>query len=175
MRKTIFLLCSILLLLGACQKVKNPDKPENLIPESKMVDILTDLSVMYAARNYNKSLFERTGITPSDEIYTKYGIDSLQFERSNNFYSSNYVKYEGIYNAVKARLELMQQSLDSIYEIEREMEDSIFKDSLNQDSLRASKDSLLLDSLKSSRIRDRRRPGAKDSLILPPSTLDSLL
>lgn len=174
MRKTIFLLFSLFLLLGACQNVENPDKPENLIPESKMVDVLTDLSIMYAARNYNKSLFERTGITPSEEIYTKYEIDSLQFERSNDYYSNNYVQYEGIYNAVKARLELMQKSLDSIYEIEREMEDSVSIDSLQQDSLRFSKDSLKLDSIKTSRFRDRRRPGVKDSLILPPSTLDAL-
>ena len=34
------------------------DKPKNLISEDKMVDILTEMSLVNAARNYNKILLK---------------------------------------------------------------------------------------------------------------------
>ncbi|UJH90525.1 DUF4296 domain-containing protein [Antarcticibacterium sp. 1MA-6-2] len=41
------------LLALSCQDIEKVERPENLIPESKMVEVLTDLSLMISARNFN--------------------------------------------------------------------------------------------------------------------------
>ena len=89
----------------SCQDVQKTEKPDDLIPEDKMIDVLTELSLVHAARNYNKFKLENTGINPDEYIYEKFDIDSLQFEKSNDYYSEQYTQYERIYDSVKVRLQ----------------------------------------------------------------------
>lgn len=151
-----------------------------------MIDILTELTLVQAARNYNKSKLEDMGITPDTYIYEKFGIDSLQFERSTEWYAENYVQYDRIYDSVKARIEIMKKRIDSTLERERRIEDSLKlarRDSIRKlDSLGINTDSLkALDSLELSRdsiMEAKRRRSQKDSLRLPPSisiSRDSIL
>ena len=142
----IFFLVFLSFLIS-CQDVKKVEKPEDLIPEDKMIDVLTELSLVHAARNYDKSRLEQTGIDPEVYIYEKFGIDSLQFKRSNAYYADQYQQYERMYDSVKIRLQVMKSKLDSIRDIEIRIEDSIKlakKDSLNKigDSLDVDQDSL---------------------------------
>ena len=151
------------MVFSACQSVEETKKPDNLIAEDKMVEVLTEISIMTSARNFNKRKFEATGIKPEEYIYEKFGIDSLQFERSNAFYAANYMQYENIYRQVKENLQGMKDKLDSIREVERKVNDSILAakeglDSLQVDSLRVRSDSLKLE-------QDRK----SDSLINPRS------
>ena len=144
--------------------MQKTEKPDDLIPEDKMIDVLTELSLVHAARNYNKFKLENTGINPDEYIYEKFDIDSLQFEKSNDYYSEQYTQYERIYDSVKARLQIMKSRLDSIREVEVRIEDSIKrvkKDSLRmKDSLNVEVDSIggIPDDLKVNR----------DSLVMPP-------
>ena len=148
----------------SCQDLKKTEKPEDLIPQDKMVDVLTEMSLMYAARNYNKQKLENTGIKPDKYIYEKFDIDSLQFERSNDYYSEQYAQYEQIYDSVKMRLQVLKTRLDSIREREVKIEDSIKlaqKDSIKAlDSTEI--DSTKVDSLELKGSGDRTR--RKDSL-----------
>lgn len=132
-----------------------------------MIEVLTELSLLHAARNYNKFKLEETGINPEDYIYEKFDIDSLQFERSNNYYSEQYTDYERIYDSVKVRIQRMKNRLDSIREVEIKIEDSIKlaqKDSIKVlDSLGINKDSLR------SKIREIKKE-RQDSL-LPPARM----
>lgn len=130
----------LLIFSVSCQDLKKSDKPEDLIPESKMIDVLTELSLLHAARNYNKQMLEETGVDMDTYIYEKFDIDSLQFERSNNWYSEQYSQYESIYDSVKTRLQVMKNKLDSLREIEVRIQDSIKNP--RKESVR------LLDSLK---------------------------
>ncbi|SDR79286.1 protein of unknown function [Christiangramia echinicola] len=173
--RLVFLL--LIFVSFSCQDLKTTEKPEDLIPEEKMVDVLTEMALLHAARNYNKQKLEETGIKPDEYIYEKYDIDSLQFEKSNNYYAEQYSDYERIYDSVKVRLQIMKSRLDSLRDIEIKIEDSIklsrkdslkIKDSLEVDSLKV--DSLKIDSLKIKRldkVRNRR-----DSLIAPPVKLN---
>ena len=169
--KLVFIL--LLLVSFSCQDLETTEKPEDLIPEDKMVDVLTEMALLHAARNYNKQKLEGTGIKPNEYIYDKYGIDSLQFEKSNNYYAEQYNQYERIYDSVKIRIQIMKTRLDSLRDIEIKIEDSIklarkdslrSTDSLEVDTLKV--DSLKIDSLKLRRM-DRLRK-RKDSLIAPP-------
>ncbi|HSP12052.1 MAG TPA: DUF4296 domain-containing protein [Salegentibacter sp.] len=139
-----------ILIFAGCQNVEKTEKPDNLIAEDKMVEVLTEISIMTSARNFNKRKFESTGIKPEVYIYEKFGIDSLQFERSSDFYAANYDQYENIYSRVKENLQVMKVKLDSIRDVERRINDSILAadgglDSLQIDSLRIENDSLELE------------------------------
>ena len=164
----------LLILSVSCQDLKRSEKPKDLIPEDKMIDVLTEISLLHAARNFNKQKLEETGINTDTYIYEKFNIDSLQFERSSNWYSEQYTQYEGIYDSVKNRVQVMKNKLDSLREIEVKIEDSIkqFKrDSIEAlDSLKVNpklRDSLKKDSIKRKDFEDLKRK-RKDSLIEPP-------
>lgn len=130
----------------SCQDVERTEKPDDLIPEEKMVEVLTELSLLHAARNYNKNLLEETGLNPTTHLWNKYDIDSLQFVRSSDYYSENYRQYEQIYDQVKERLELLKVTYDSIREEEERIQDSL-KAQEPQDSISAPKVRIREDSL----------------------------
>ncbi|TBW30084.1 DUF4296 domain-containing protein [Gramella sp. KN1008] len=165
--KNIILLLLVVFSVS-CQDLKKTEKPDDLIPEDKMIEVLTELSLLHAARNYNRSKLEETGIRPEEYIYEKFNIDSLQFERSNNFYAEQYTDYERIYDSVKVRIQRMKTRLDSLREVEVKREDSIKmaeKDSLKVlDSLGIDTDSLR------SEIKEKKKLRA-DSLLPPPALM----
>ncbi|GAB2760749.1 DUF4296 domain-containing protein [Salinimicrobium soli] len=115
----------LLVLLISCQDIKKSPKPENLISEDKMVEILTDLALLHGARSYNKNLLQEKGIIPSEYIREKYNIDSTRFRISNNYYTENYKQYQKMYSQVKENLEQLRVKYDSIREQEEEKQDSI--------------------------------------------------
>lgn len=131
----------------SCQDIERTEKPEDLIPKEKMVDIITELYLLNGARTYNKELLEESGIVPNEYIRNKYNIDSLQLVRSNNYYAENYKEYEAIYLKVKEKMDSLQIYYDTLrVEIERRR-DSIRrlnpKDSLKRIKERALKDSII--------------------------------
>lgn len=117
----------LLILLGGimgCQNVHQPRKPKNLISKDKMADILTQAYLANAARSVdNKSITER-GIEMDSLIYIRFGVDSLQFARSNAYYSANVNAYIEIFQNVEKRLVIVEKTLDSLREIQRK-KDSI--------------------------------------------------
>lgn len=163
----------ILIFLGSCQDLERSEKPEDLIPEAKMIDVLTEISLLHAARNYNKQKLEVTGVDPDTYIYEKFNIDSVQLEQSSDWYSEQYNQYERIYDSVKARLQIMKTRLDSVRDAEIKIEDSINtvkKDSVAAlDSLKVddSKKGFEIDSLKQKELEESIKE-RRDSLITPP-------
>lgn len=170
----------------SCQEIDKADKPDNLIPEDKMIDILTELSIVNAARNFNKQKLEDLGINPDEYIYNKYKIDSLQFERSSDYYADNYLEYDRMYDSVKVRVERLKTKLDSLRDIEIAIRDSIAavkKDSTKvADSLRdiVKMDSLDIEKFMKERFKakdsmfkkkDSLKLKKNDSLIAPPQLI----
>lgn len=115
----------ILLFLISCQDIQRTPKPDNLIPEDKMVDVLTEIALLHGARSYNKSLMEEKGIDAYPYLMEKFKIDSVQLVRSNNYYAENYKQYKKIYDRVKLRLEVLLEEYDSLREVEERRQDSI--------------------------------------------------
>lgn len=102
--RIIAFIFGILLLVSGCgdEAVK---KPDNLIEKDKMVDIIYDLSLVEAIRSQRPTVFEKNNINPNTYIYKKYGIDSLQFAKSNEYYASDIKGYKKIYEEVSKRLQ----------------------------------------------------------------------
>lgn len=130
MKKIVFAL-GFLLLLACAEKVV--EKPENLIPKDKMIDILHDLALLNATRTTIGTKMEDMGVETMEFLYNRYQIDSLQFSQSDLYYASIPVEYQAIYTAVEARLEArvkaMEESAairtDSIRKATEKRQDSI--------------------------------------------------
>ena len=142
MKQSIFFIILTLGLFG-CQDVKQPEKPKNLIAKDKMVDILLETYLANAARSIdNKSIISK-GIKMDSLVYKKFGIDSLQFVKSNSYYAADINTYIKIVQEVEARLTGMQQKMDSI-RADNKRKDSIgkqkFEDKKNAEPV---KDSLI--------------------------------
>lgn len=117
----------LIVLVGflSCQNVKTPEKPEDLIAKDKMVDILTEAYLANAARSVdNKSIISK-GIKIDTIVYKNFGIDSLQFAKSNAYYSADVNAYIELFQKVEAKLNAMQTKMDSIQQMEKEKKDSI--------------------------------------------------
>ncbi len=113
-----------------CQDVKYPDEPENLIDTQTMVSIYTDTYLANASKRFNRTILLREGVELEQYIYKKYGVDSLQFEQSNAFYTSDIDLYKSMFEQVQDSLEVYIRITDSIIEVQKE------KEARRRDSLR---------------------------------------
>ena len=88
------------------------EKPDNLIPLEEMTNIIYDMAVLNAAKEINSQILSEYIKQPSDFIFRKYGIDSIQYTKSDLYYASVPAEYDKIYNAVKLRLEKEKSEID---------------------------------------------------------------
>ncbi len=100
--------CCILISCG--EEVIN--KPENLIPPSKMAEILYDVALINAAKSTNPRILKENNIEVMSFIYRKYAIDSARFIDSDIYYASKPLEYEAIYREVEARLEGNKEDME---------------------------------------------------------------
>lgn len=102
MKKVIFLTLFSLLI---CCNEKVIEKPKDLISKDQMALILYDLAIINAAKTTNPKYLIDRNFEAMPFIFNKYGIDSIQFVRSDIYYASIPDEYESIYKVVEARLE----------------------------------------------------------------------
>jgi|SRR5690625_2331940 len=112
----ISLLIALPLLILGCQKIENTPKPENLIPEDKMVEILVDLAKIDAAMSVSTKEYEKRGVVGRELILKKHQVDSLQLVQSNAYYAENFRVNQRIYERVEAILKFQNDSLNEINE-----------------------------------------------------------
>jgi hypothetical protein len=116
MRKIISFLAIVILFSGC--KEEAVEKPERLIKKEKMVDIMYDLAILEGMKYQNPTSLVTYNIKPSQYIYKKYKIDSLQFAQSNVYYASNYEEYKDIFDEIIKRINDQKTVVDSLVKIE---------------------------------------------------------
>lgn len=129
-----------LVVIVSCKKNGeiNPEKPENLLSEKQMVDVLYEMALVTSSKSTNRSILEKNNVDPEGFIYKKHNIDSLQFAESNMYYSHDLDIYESIYQKVKSRLDKDKELYQDEVDQERKQSDSLRearrnnKDSLNR-------------------------------------------
>jgi hypothetical protein len=126
MKYWLFVFVCILSFSG-CQNVEQPKKPTNLISKDKMVEILTESYMANAARSVNNQTIIEKGVILDSLIYRNFGVDSLQFAKSNAYYAADVNTYMEIFQKVETKLKIIQRKMDSIREMERDLLDSIGK------------------------------------------------
>lgn len=129
MKKSLGVLFIMLLLFSCAENLI--EKPDNLIPENKMVLILKDMAIINAAKGTNLGKLKDNGIEPTAFIFEKYEIDSAQFVNSDRYYASLPLVYESLYKKVESGLENQRVQLEA---------DKKLKDSLNLIKNTAKKD-----------------------------------
>ena len=127
------------LTIISCQSINKSPKPESFIEEDRMVEILTDIAFVRAAKSSNRKIFEEKNINPEAFILKKHGVDSIVFAENNGWYSDQIEKYEAIFIRVKANLDKETAK----YEKLKKEEDSIKKIKI-EDSIAKSKDTVKL-------------------------------
>lgn len=130
------LICFLVLAFLGCRSSGKPEKPDNLIPKEKMVDILYDVFVLNAAKGANKIILENNGIYPENYVFEKYDIDSLQFAESNAYYGFYVEDYEAIIADVDQRIKRDKLRYEKLVEEEDK------KKQREKDSLRKLKDTM---------------------------------
>ena len=103
----VFLLTFFLLTVSCGEKLLVA--PEDLIPRDEMILILKDFSILNSARATNAEILRNYNIEPTEFIFTKYGIDSLRFATSDNYYASLPEQYEGMYQEIEKLLDAEEE------------------------------------------------------------------
>ncbi len=111
MKKQGMLLVLMLLLFSCAEKLI--EKPDNVIPQDKMVLILKDMAIINAAKGTNLGKLKDNGVDPTTYVFEKYEVDSAQFVDSDRYYASLPIVYESIYKEVEASLENQRVQLEA--------------------------------------------------------------
>jgi len=97
------------LILVSCSSNK-AEKPDNLISEQKMVEILYELSLINSSRNF-RPVGQKESIKINSSFFDYHGIDSLQFAVSNAYYATQPKRYLKIVELAEEMLENQKDSL----------------------------------------------------------------
>ena len=120
----IILTLIILVIVQSCKDFNNK-KPENLISEDKMVEILFDLEIINAARGDNKKIIEEKISNVNNYLQNKYKIGIDQFENSISYYSSDILKYSMIIQEVEQKLDSTKNLIEKKINAKRNRQDSL--------------------------------------------------
>ncbi len=101
-------------MLISCTSNTILEKPDDLIPQNKMEDLLVDLFIASAGEKMGHNHREKNKNAYFNVIYKKYNVDSTRFRKSNYYYTSQIDAYTLIFNNVKKRLVHKKDSILSI-------------------------------------------------------------
>ncbi|QKX04424.1 DUF4296 domain-containing protein [Aquimarina sp. TRL1] len=124
-------LCLVIMtiVVFSCQSIDKKEKPDPFIQEERMVEILTDIAYVKAAKISYKKKLEEKYFDPEAYILKKHGIDSLVFEKNRAWYITKLDRYKKVFDSVKKQLEKRKVA----YEELEKKEDSLKR---KEDSLR---------------------------------------
>jgi len=102
MKKLVLVFCAVWLL--SCSNNPVP-KPDNLLDEEVMTNILFDIAILQAADGSMPLRLSEKQINSSTYIYKKYAIDSLTFYQNQRYYAADVKQYKKMYQEVLDRLD----------------------------------------------------------------------
>ncbi|MDM1407203.1 DUF4296 domain-containing protein [Myroides sp. DF42-4-2] len=111
--KNILVAFFAVLFLSACQD--KITKPNPFIEESKMENILYDVTLLYGTQNTNSFFADTVQPIRMGDIFKKYDIDSLTFVENNRYYIALKKNvYFDMQTRVMNRLKKEEQRLDTL-------------------------------------------------------------
>ncbi|RXR35411.1 DUF4296 domain-containing protein [Flavobacterium piscinae] len=102
MKNTVFLVISFFFMFSCNQE--NIKKPNKLIEEEMMIDIIYDISILEAINSVNPGKLDEYQIDSRQYIFKKYKIDSIQFAENSAYYASDLKKFKKMYEKVENRI-----------------------------------------------------------------------
>ena len=113
--KNLFIILLAILLTSCGEKLL--DKPEDLIPKEKMINILKDITILNSARSTSVTVLHDYKIEPTTFVFSKYGVDSLQFVTSDKYYASLPNEYEAMYVEIEKQLDNAKEEMSEAKKI----------------------------------------------------------
>ena len=114
--KRFLIIALLLLLFSACEDKSKSIKPSRLLTEKEMIDIMTDMQIIEADINVQKSHGEEIGDKQRvyyRQLFEHYGITDSIFNENLRYYTDNPATIERIMDSVTQRIiSLAQQQLD---------------------------------------------------------------
>ncbi len=107
---------ALCLFLISCTSGTILEQPDDLIPQDKMEDILTDMFISASGERV-ANRFDEKNNKCFNVICRKYDIDSTQFKKSNYYYTSQIDTYTTILKNVKKKLEHKRDSVRQIIKV----------------------------------------------------------
>ncbi len=105
----------ILLFLNFCSSpFREINPPEDLIGQELMSKIMLDVMLMKNINRNGYAIKEKRNILVDQYILQKYGVDSFQFNKSQDFYLKNPKEYNDIFEIVQSELNVLRDSLRNI-------------------------------------------------------------
>ena len=140
--KNLFVILLAILLTSCGEKLL--DKPEDLIPKDKMINILRDITILNSARSTSVTVLHDYKIEPTTFVFSKYGVDSLQFVTSDKYYASLPNEYEAMYVEIEKQLDNEKEQMSEAKKIKDslDLERNLKKSQLKRNKSKKSKDSL---------------------------------
>ncbi|MFM7895141.1 MAG: DUF4296 domain-containing protein [Flavobacterium sp.] len=92
------------LFVVSCSKNPIP-KPDNLLDEETMINILYDISLLQAIDGSMPNKLMEQDIKMDQYVFEKYKIDSTTYRQNQLYYAGDARKYKKIYDKVLERLE----------------------------------------------------------------------
>jgi hypothetical protein len=120
MKNLLFLFFAFLVI--SCSKNPVP-KPDNLLDEETMVNILYDISLLQAIDGSMPNKLMEQDIKMDQYIFEKYKIDSITYRQNQLYYAGNARKYKKIYKKVLEKLE--QENPGNSQDINKETSTSV--------------------------------------------------
>jgi hypothetical protein len=118
MKKGLLFICTIWLVSCSTNPVAKPDR---LLDQEVMTDILFDLAVLQAAESIMATTLVQNNISTNTFIYKKYAIDSATYYQNQRYYAADLDQYKKMHQEVIDRLdkikketELMPQTKDPV-------------------------------------------------------------
>lgn len=111
MKKFQLILFALIVALVACDEPMVP-KPEHLVKEDDMIDMLVDIHLAeatYIKFRYDSIMKDNSSINFYYSVLDKYQVPDSVFERSFVFYASTPKKFDKMYRKVTSRLSQLEQ------------------------------------------------------------------
>ncbi len=126
MKNLLLILSLIFFAFVACDKLP-VEKPDNLIKEKKMINMMVDLHIAEATFNhmrYDSIVKNSSSANFYYSILEKYEVQDSVFEKSFVFYASSPKNFEKMYRQVMNKLSVIEQNYsgrkDELLEFELE-------------------------------------------------------
>ena len=98
--------CGIILFVGACQS-----RPEGVLDEDDMTDVITDFHVLEGALEAKGMLYNSNNAGYYNFVLTKHEITKAQFDSSLVWYTKKPKKFKQIYKAVQENLAKLDEEV----------------------------------------------------------------
>jgi hypothetical protein len=110
--KTFIIYNLSLIILSSCSYKKEVPPPPDLIEESKMAQVISDISITEAILT-NEPLASMNDSIKKINVLKEHGLTSRQFLSSMKYYSENPLKLQSIYEEVEKIISSKQNPVDT--------------------------------------------------------------